>query len=580
MHFPILEVSLMALAVYAQASTPPSIALDWGIWQSQVDSLDSKIYVWNNVRFADEPPRFGKPSFPKGKNTSSTIDSCYQASPRSERFPAIQLPRDTVPQGEDCLGLDIYAPVDNFDDNGGVGEPLPVIVWIYGGGYTAGTKRPDPDMLYTGQSILRATGYKAIFVAGNYRLGAFGWLAGNYMETLTSQGEAQTNAGLYDQALMLQFVSQFISKVGGDPGKISVWGESAGASSIMHHLVREGGTVDPGFRSFFVQSPAFQWSWDNSPGGTMDKTFQSFSGKAKCGTVFNITCLKGRDVSDLVQANQDIVDDAWGNHMFPVGPSIDNGWIQNLPALTFSTAGSYWPTINSALISHTGNEAFLFTPITSIVTKQTIIDFLSKFFPGETLQSVRDQILGNYTKPCDSTYPGWKTCLNHIIRDSSFTCNTRWLHDAYPKANRWMMAYNFPNPVEAVHAFDLVPLYMNTFQDAFNLIRRNAPKLIPDSTVSSIASGVSNVVMQTYQAYAGSFGVSGDPNPVKLPAAAAWPTAQAGTAYGNVMGVSNANGWALGPDTKNTEGICQFWNGIATQVMAARGKQEEVKDDL
>ena len=173
-----LELGLLTLAVTAQqSSTPPSIALDWGTWQSQVDASDTKLYAWSNVRFADEPPRFGKSSFPKGHNPASTVDACIQPQRGNSAadIPRIHVPGDGVPQGEDCLGLDIYAPVDNFDDNGQPIDKLPVVVWIYGGGFIFGSKRQDPSIpLYTGQSIVAAAGYKAVYVAGNYRLGALG----------------------------------------------------------------------------------------------------------------------------------------------------------------------------------------------------------------------------------------------------------------------------------------------------------------------------------------------------------------------------------------------------------------------
>jgi len=343
----VLKLGVLALAVHVhgQTTSPPSLALDWGTWQSQVDPSNSQIYTWSNVRFADQPPRFGPPSFPKGQNPNSTIDACIQVKLTQEaaQLPGIHVPHEDIPQGEDCLGLDIYAPVDNFDSSTGKPkEKLPVVVWFYGGAYLFGSKRLiNGTPLYSGQSILAASGYKAIFVAGNYRLGALGWLAGHYMETMTKQDpdNVQTNAGLYDQALLLKFVSQFIDRVGGDASKISVWGESAGASSILHHLVRDGGKTDPLFRSFVVQSPAFQWSWDNSDGGRMDSTYQSFSTAAGCGSTFDMACLKKASVDNITAANQAIFQQTWANMQFPVGPSVDGGWIQTLPTLAFTGSG-------------------------------------------------------------------------------------------------------------------------------------------------------------------------------------------------------------------------------------------------
>lgn len=304
------------------------------------------MYVWNDVRFADNPPRFGLSAFPKGNNTTPTKPLCYQVDLTSEGHPRLQLPSSDLEQGEDCLGLDIYAPASNFNADGTIKARLPVVVWIYGGAYMLGAKRGNPSLpLYTGQSILTVTQGGAIFVAGNYRLGAFGFLAGHWMQNLTQSGAAQTNAGLYDQALVLEFVQKFIGGVGGDNTRISVWGESAGASSILHHLIRERGTVDPIFRSFFVQSPAFEWSWDNSPGGTLDQIYQNFSLAAGCGNSLDNTsfsCLQGiTNVTLLCQANTLVCAQKWkSEHQFAVGPSVDNGWIQRLPALSLKNSKS------------------------------------------------------------------------------------------------------------------------------------------------------------------------------------------------------------------------------------------------
>src|SRR5438552_1973690 len=115
----------------------------------------------------------------------------------------------------------------------------------------------------------------------NYRLGAFGWLAGDYMEK-----NGDPNAGLLDQQAMLRFVRDRISTIGGNPKQVSVWGESAGASSIMHHLVMPQNIQQPLFRRAVLMSPAYQWLWDRE--GDMNHTFTQFLGNvtllAKCNT--------------------------------------------------------------------------------------------------------------------------------------------------------------------------------------------------------------------------------------------------------------------------------------------------------
>lgn len=284
--------------------------------------------------------RFGAPAFPTWENTSIQpvsdgrnciqIDSNKTDNPPGGRNP-IDTPEDHVTeQGEDCLFLDLYVPKAAFDST--QVKTMPVVVWFYGGAFAMGSKN-QLGPLYTGRSVITASNYSTIFVAGNYRVGAFGWLAGDYM-----QEYAQPNAGLYDQALLLQWVQEYIGQVSGDKSQVSAWGESAGASSILHHLVRENGTVDPTFNTFAVQSPAFEWAWDNSPMGQLDQVYQNFSSLAGCGLAFDIDCL--RESKNLTAANQELFNTVKQTGLFPLGPAVDGKWVTTIPTISFARGQS------------------------------------------------------------------------------------------------------------------------------------------------------------------------------------------------------------------------------------------------
>ena len=129
---------------------------------------------------------------------------------------------------EDCLFLDVLVPETIFGKSTrtvNASSGAPVLVWIYGGGYTSGEKTGFGQYNPAGLiKASRASGSEGIvFVSMNYRLGAFGWLAG---PTLQSHGTA--NAALYDQRLALEWVQQNIHLFGGDPNRVTVIGESAG----------------------------------------------------------------------------------------------------------------------------------------------------------------------------------------------------------------------------------------------------------------------------------------------------------------------------------------------------------------
>lgn len=106
---------------------------------------------------------------------------------------------------------------------------MKVLVWIYGGGYTSGSKAGQNSGSPAG--LLRRGDGNFIYVTINYRIGAFGWLSGP-----TLQHDGVANAGLWDQRFALEWVQRNIHLFGGDPDRVTVAGESAGGGSILHQI--------------------------------------------------------------------------------------------------------------------------------------------------------------------------------------------------------------------------------------------------------------------------------------------------------------------------------------------------------
>jgi carboxylesterase type B len=143
---------------------------------------------------------------------------------------------------EDCLNLNVIRPSGKHDK-------LPVLVWIYGGGlYTGSTA--DPQYNLSGiVKVSQDLGQPIIAVSMNYRLNMYGFLQSPQL-----LAEGSSNAGLLDQRLALQWVQENIASFGGDPSRVVVWGESAGAQSIAYHLFSYGGRNDKLFRAAIMES--------------------------------------------------------------------------------------------------------------------------------------------------------------------------------------------------------------------------------------------------------------------------------------------------------------------------------------
>lgn len=134
---------------------------------------------------------------------------------------------------EDCLYLDVYAPRFGPDGIPGEGERLPVMFWIHGGGNVVGHAG-----FYDGGKL--AQSQQVVVVAINYRLAPLGFfrhaaLRAEAKDALAASG----NFGLLDQIRALEWVQQNIAAFGGDPGNVTIFGESAGGRNVMSLLLSE-----------------------------------------------------------------------------------------------------------------------------------------------------------------------------------------------------------------------------------------------------------------------------------------------------------------------------------------------------
>lgn len=130
---------------------------------------------------------------------------------------------DEIGFSEDCLNLNIWVP-KNLKKN------LPVVFYIHGGGHFSGA---NSDQFFDGPHLVQQR--DAIMVAPNYRLGALGYL---YLKEYLGDEYADSgNCGLLDQILALKWVQENIEAFGGDPSKVTLMGQSAGAKSAANLLV-------------------------------------------------------------------------------------------------------------------------------------------------------------------------------------------------------------------------------------------------------------------------------------------------------------------------------------------------------
>ena len=135
----------------------------------------------------------------------------------------VQLDKGQVMGSEDCLTINVKRPLE--------GENLPVFVWIYGGGYNTGSAS---DTLYGGEAFAHDG---IVYVSFQYRLNVLGFYD---FSTYPGCEDFDTNCGLSDQILALNWVRENIAAFGGDPDRVTIAGESAGGASVVNMLAAPG----------------------------------------------------------------------------------------------------------------------------------------------------------------------------------------------------------------------------------------------------------------------------------------------------------------------------------------------------
>ena len=164
------------------------------------------------------PPQPAEPW--RGERDAGRVGAiCVQ--PPSNGDPGVGPP----PMSEDCLTLNVWTPEERGE------APLPVMLWIHGGGYNNGSGTAG---LYDGANLARRG---VMVVTLNYRLGRLGFFDHPALAAARAPGEPAANFGVMDQIAALEWVRHNAAAFGGDPGKVTIFGESAGGAAVTQLMV-------------------------------------------------------------------------------------------------------------------------------------------------------------------------------------------------------------------------------------------------------------------------------------------------------------------------------------------------------
>lgn len=198
----------------ANAASADKVQVEGGLLQGTVED---GVRVYRGIPYAAPPvgdlrwrPPQPAPKWDGVRAADQFGPACMQTN---------QAIANLAPPSEDCLYLNVWTPAKS------AGDKLPVLFWIHGGGFVAGT---PAEQLYHGEWLAKKG---VVFVSVGYRLGVFGFLAHPALSA-ESPHHVSGNYGILDMIAGLQWVQKNIGAFGGDPGKVTIQGESAGAAAV------------------------------------------------------------------------------------------------------------------------------------------------------------------------------------------------------------------------------------------------------------------------------------------------------------------------------------------------------------
>jgi para-nitrobenzyl esterase len=326
-------------------------------------------------------------------------------------------------QSEDCLFLNVWADRESM-------EPRPVMVWIHGGGFVSGS---GSDVLTDGTRLaLRGV----VVVTLNYRLGAFGFMAHPALSA-ESAHDASGNYGLLDMAAALEWVRDNAAAFGGDPERVTIFGESAGAGAVVSVMLM------PQSRGLFHRAIAesiFINGWDRR----LRESFGGLpSGEAQGVAVGEAMGASEDDALSTMRAatpaDVSIAVNTAGFAGLGWAPNVD-GWVfPDDPVLMYANGQQHQVPLISGI---NGNEGSLMAGIAGPVDDVAAFEA----YVQTTYSSVAEQALAHYAVSSpEEVKPG----VDHLLHDMWFAGPLRTLATSHARtAPVWQYHFTLVPPTQ------------------------------------------------------------------------------------------------------------------------------------
>ncbi|KAF2167133.1 hypothetical protein M409DRAFT_54332 [Zasmidium cellare ATCC 36951] len=453
-------------------------------------------------------------------------------------------PLGGVTLDEDCLYISVTTP-----SNATSTSKLPVLFYFSGGGFAQLN-----SINYNFDDFVVQSQQSVVVVQFNYRVGALGFLAGDEVKAGGS-----LNAGLLDQRKALRWVQKYISKFGGDPQHVVLFGGSAGAGSVGLHLSAYGGRDD----GLFVGAIGDAYFYPTVNHATYQEIqFRNFSSTLGCDTSLDqLACLRNVDISKLQTANIPLTypgEFLAAEYIWT--PVVDGVFVQGNPLGLYQQSKFVKVPLISGDVT---DEGTLFTPKT-ISSAAGVTSFVAANYPDLSSSDLA-QVNTLYLPPSSSYYHAAAAAYG----DATFTCPGNLIATyASQVAPVWRYQFNQSSAVTRAfdygvpHNIDLGAIFgpnVGPYTGLFDLIDTVTNALSFGSFANENAA-VSAIMMN----YIISFTKTLDPNPLKASQAPTWTQFAAGGHFQQIV-VQN-QGSSVQAVTSTTSTRCSFWASVLAET--------------
>ncbi|XP_074427931.1 acetylcholinesterase [Larus michahellis] len=491
-------------------------------------------------------------------DASSYRHACYQAV--DTMFPGFggsEMWNPNREMSEDCLYLNVWVPLPRPT------APVPVLVWIYGGGFYSGASSLD---VYDGRYLAAAEGL--VVVSMNYRVGALGFLA------LPGHPEAPGNVGLLDQRLALRWVQANIGAFGGDAAAVTLFGESAGAASIGLHLLSPGSRTL--FRRAVLQSGSPNGPWATvgaAEGRRRAATLGKLVGCGGGGGGNNgnetelLACLRAKAPPELVEQEAAVLPQQ-GVFRFAFVPVVDGEFLADAPEALLAAGGRPDAEVLLGAVQDEGTY-FLVYGVPGFGKDNESLISREEFLGGVRLgvpqanELAAEAVVLQYTDWLDQDNPVKnREALDDIVGDHNVVCPLMHFAQRWAERGGTVYAYLFDHRASNL----LWPPWMGV-PHGYEIEFVFGQPLNPHLNYTGEEEQLSRRIMR----YWGNFARTGDPNEASEQEPR-WPLY---TAAGQRYARLNARPLAVAQGLRAQ--ACAFWTRFLPKLLNVTGPMEEAE---